>query len=391
MDFEQIAKRLEWLDDERRKDKLIMSTLEERINKLERDITPVRQEILEVVDEVKRIQTMLARFDQVETSISKLRVDLTRMIESVEKSLTDKNRDAEKVRLADIESLNLTIKSVRDGLDPIPVIQKDLKAREAEEQRLNRLIAETEKKLLDIKRSDEEYLRAQKLIEENQRQNTKKVVDMQGEISSVRKRFEEQRGKVDLVNESLKKLEMRQNELLGAEVERKQNQAAFIDRINLNLVERDRVWREWENRFDLVDKQSVNLDEQLQSLDATQREIRHSKESFDDITQRFERRINEITEMQRLIEDRFRQEWVSFKADDQKRWSNYVISSDETNREVNRQFVKLDDRMVHIEDLAQDMQDNLTQVIQELKRRIQNLLSFAKNLNEEFNDNFDLK
>ena len=55
-------------------------------------------------------------------------------------------------------------------------------------------------------------------MEENQRQSSKKVVDMQGEVSSVRKRVEEQRSKVDLVNEILKKLEMRQNELLSAEV-----------------------------------------------------------------------------------------------------------------------------------------------------------------------------
>ena len=39
MDFEQIAQRLEWLDNERRKDKLVISTLEERLTKLERGYT----------------------------------------------------------------------------------------------------------------------------------------------------------------------------------------------------------------------------------------------------------------------------------------------------------------------------------------------------------------
>jgi hypothetical protein len=58
-----------------------------------------------------------------------------------------------------------------------------------------------------------------------------------------------------------------------------------------------------------------------------------AQEAFEEITQRFDRRINEITEMQRLTEDRFRQEWVSFKADDQKRWTNYSLVQEEQQRE----------------------------------------------------------
>lgn len=391
MDFEQIAQRLEWLDNERRKDKLIISTLEERIIKLEGDSRPLFQEMREMEDEVNRIRSMLNRFEPIEASIAKFRVDFTRMIEQVEKNQTERERETEKNRLADIEALNQAIKVVRDGLDPIPLIKKDLKARETEEHRLSRLIAEVDKKILDIQRSDEEYIRAQKIMEENQRQNSKKVVDMQGEVSSVRKRVEEQRSKVDLLNEMLKKLEMRQNELLSAEVERKQSQTAFIDRHNLAQVERDRTWREWENRFELIDKQSLSLDEQLQSLDATQRQVKHAQEAFEDITQRFERRINEITEMQRLVEDRSRQEWVSFKADDQKRWSNYLLSSDESNREFNRLFEKLEGRLVMVEDQSQDMVDHISQILQELKRRLQAELSFARTMNEEFDDNFDVK
>ena len=30
-----------------------------------------------------------------------------------------------------------------------------------------------------------------------------------------------------------------------------------------------------------------------------------------------------------LTEERFRQEWVNFKADDQKRWTNYTLAQEE--------------------------------------------------------------
>jgi hypothetical protein len=54
---------------------------------------------------------------------------------------------------------------------------------------------------------------------------------------------------------------------------------------------------------------------------------------LDDINIRFDRRINELTEMHRLTEERFRQEWISFKTDDQKRWTNYLLTQEEQQQE----------------------------------------------------------
>ena len=326
MDFEQLLKQVEWLDDERRKDKLIIAALDDRITKLEGNSTSFMQEIRELSNEMSRLQTLPSRFETFDSTISQLRVDFNRVVESVEKQRNEKDREQEKVRLADLESLNGSIEKIRKNLDVLPEMKKEMKAREEEEHRLIRLIGEFDKKLLDIKRSDEEYRRSQKILEENVRQDSKRILDVQGEITSTRKRIDEQRGRVDLATENLRKIEMRQNELLNSESERKQAQITFIEKYSKQQVERERVWKEWQANFEVISKQAINLDEQLQSLDATQRAIRHSQEAFEEITQKFERRINEITEMQRLAEEKMRQDWVSFRADDQKRWSNYLKS-----------------------------------------------------------------
>jgi hypothetical protein len=187
---------------------------------------------------------------------------------------------------------------------------------------------------------------------------------MQGEVAAVRKRQDEQRGKVDLVSDSVRKMEMRISEFQAAESERRQAMAAFIDKQNMASVERDRVWKEWQARFELIERQGMGLDAQLQAIEATHRSIR-AQEAFDEITQRFERRINEITEMQRLTEDRFRQEWVAFKADDQKRWTNYSLVQEEQQRELTRHFERYNERMVLLEDMTQEMQD----LVHQVKRR----------------------
>jgi len=79
--------------------------------------------------------------------------------------------------------------------------------------------------------------------------------------------------------------------------------------------------------------------------------------------------------MQRLADERFRQEWTSFKADDQKRWTNYTLNQDEIRRESTRQFEKLVERVVTLEGLSHELSDTLTLSRTQTHDRLQSLLT----------------
>lgn len=384
MDLDQLAKRIEWLEEERRKDKLIIQTLEERLAVMERELPGLSQSSKETQGDVRRLSAMLAKFDHIDAAISQVRIDLSRSIEAIDKAHQEREREMEKARLADQETLTKAIAEVRRGLDPIPELRKSIQARMEEDFRLARLIEEMNQKNVEYRRSDDEYRRSLKLLEEAQRQEAKRITDMQGEVAAIRKRQDELRGKTDLVMGSARKVEMRISEFQAAESERRQAVTAFMDKQNLAAVERDRIWKEWQARFDLIERQAMNLDTQLQAIEATNRSIKRSQEAFDEITQRFERRINEITEMQRLTEDRFRQEWVAFKADDQKRWTNYSLVQEEQSRELARNFERYNERIVLLEDTLQEVQDILHQMREDNQKRLQSLLAVAHEWVEEY-------
>jgi chromosome segregation ATPase len=384
MDIDQLAKRLEWMDDERRKDKLLIASLQDRIADLEEQQAPVDKRVKEVESELTRMATTLLRFDQIETTIAQLRQDVLRNIQDVEKQRAERERDMEKVRLADMESVNKSLGEIRKTLDALPEIRKNLVARNEGENRLGREIDELEQKILLIRRSDEDYTRQIKMLDEGHRQDAKRLADIQGEVGALRKRQEEQRGKIDLSGDSLRKMEMRISELQAAETERRQSQITFMEKQNMSALERDRLWKEWQTRFEQIEDQSGNLDTQLQTLEATLRAVKRSQEAFDEVTNRFERRINEITEMQRLVEDRFRQEWVSFKADDQKRWTNYSLAQEEQQRETSRHVTKVEERLVFLEDLTQELQDVTHQISGETLNRIRGLLALIREWNEQY-------
>ncbi|MDP3450691.1 MAG: hypothetical protein Q8R87_08930, partial [Anaerolineaceae bacterium] len=212
----------------------------------------------------------------------------------------------------------------------------------------------------------------------------KRLSELQLETSSIRKRIEEDRNVTELHKETIRKLETRISDLYNGEQERKQNQAGFIEKQNLLQVEKENTWKDWQKRFSELEGLGSDFNSQLSLLEETHRSVKNSQQEFEEINDRFNRRINEITEMNRLSEERFRQEWVAFKADDQKRWTNYTLTREEEQREDERQLSKILDRLVVLEDISQELNDTMHLVNEETQKQIGSFLSLTQELLESY-------
>jgi chromosome segregation ATPase len=277
------------------------------------------------------------------------------------------------------------VSDLRKKIDGIDDNKESIESRKEEDIRLARLIEELRSQINEIGRFDEEYKRSLRMIEDNRRQDVKRLTDMQGEIAAVRKRQDEIRGKQDLVGDNLRKVETRIKDLLDAESERRESQTAFMEKVNISQVEQERTLKQWAERFEAMEQITDGIDEQVTGLEDLKRSVRKSQESLDDVTQRFERRINEITEVQRLNEDRFRQEWTTFKSDDQKRWSNYILSQEEQHREMNRGVESLNERVTELDDVFESIKDKLDQLGEEELKRLQSLAKTLRDSIDSYN------
>ena len=229
-----------------------------------------------------------------------------------------------------------------------------------EEFRLARLIEEVGSRIDAAAQDREDFVRFQKTVEESRRQDMKRVTDVQNEMSAYRKRIEDMRGRVDLVNDSLHKIEQRINDLTTSETERKQTIFTFQEKQNMINLEFSKTWQEWKTTFDEIILKAANLDTQMQALENTHRSVKRSQDSLDEVTQRFDRRTNELIEMQRLMEEKLRQEWAAYKNDDQKRWTNYSLGQDEIQSDYQRSIQALQARMQAIEDSAASAMDEVS-------------------------------
>jgi chromosome segregation ATPase len=375
MEMEQILKQVDWLDDERRKDKTRLGALEERMTALEGNIPPLAREIKDLSGEITRLSTLISRMDHFDEAMLQQRIETKKYFEELERQIQKRDEEGEKVRRVEIRALENSLADLRKDLDPLPDIKRNLKVRMDEENRLAKLIDEVRARIENVRRSEEEYTRSFRLLDDGRRQDSKRLTDLQGEVAALRKRLDEERGKVELNSNALKKTETRLNEMTILESERRESLEKFLEDQALRQVERDRTWKEWQARFEIIETQTADVEGHLQNLETTHREVKRSQQAVEELTQKVDRRINEITEIQRLSEERFRQEWVTFKADDQKRWTNYTLTIEEQRGESRRQYEKLADRVTHLEDTIQEVQDLIHQMNEQTEKRLQTLLS----------------
>ena len=375
MEFDQIIKRLDWLDEEHRKDKAALDALTEQLAETKGELKFANKKIKELGTELSQYSTVFARIDQFNDSVSHLRVDILKYVDEGDNKDVDKLPEAEKRFQFQIDSINKAIVEVRKIKEPIAELKRAIKINADEEVRHSQLISAWEKRLQEVTETVEEVKLIQKAAEGPRRQDTKRLADLQGAISAARKRMDEVREKNELFNDNIRRIETRLNEILTSEAERRQSQAGFIETQARLQIDRDRALKEMEEYLGNIRKQTGTMDVQLQEWDVIQRAAKHAQESYEEIVQKFERRINEITEMQRLAEDRFRQEWVTFKADDQKRWTSFTLSLDETHKDDLVSVEKLEGRLTTLEDLVQTQQDVLQQTKEANEQLFQGMLA----------------
>ena len=226
------------------------------------------------------------------------------------------------------------------------------------------------------------------MIEENHRQDSKSLTDFQGEVTAIRKRQDETRGKQELVADNMRKLDGRIKNLLEAESERRQTQTAFSEKLNLGQVNRDRIFTQWAARFEKMEQITANLEEEISGLENTHRSVKQSQTALDEITQQFRRRINEITEVQRLNEDRFRQEWTTLNSFNLRGDRKSVVSQDEQHREMNKSLNSLADRITNLEDLLDALQESFQKHGRDNLKLIQSQLNTYREAIENYNTTF---
>ncbi|MBI5950762.1 MAG: hypothetical protein HY865_03830 [Chloroflexi bacterium] len=376
MEFEQIVKRLEFLDKQQRENKEALAKLNERLSSFESSVNVVSKQIKTLGKQVTDLTPATKRVDQYEAILAKQRSDIVKLIEESDKAHTRAEKEIIKQFQPELTEINKILTQLKTTTTTsITEVKKQLKERSDEIHRMITNISDFKAHVDQAARSNEDVLHSLKAMDETRKNDLKQITDIQGEIVAVRKRVDENRDKYTMTADGLRNIENRFTDLLASEQERKQAQKVFLDQQSVAQLDRDRAWKEWREQAEAFQKESANLDIQIQKLDEALRGAKKAQDTYLELNTKLERRISEVTEMQRLAEDRLRQEWISFKVDDQKRWTGYSLSNEESFRDIRKDLQKTEERIAPLNDATQVLQDQMHQVTDATEKELQEIMN----------------
>ena len=359
MEINQIASMIEWLDEERRRDKALIATLEgrlaqqtdlldamqRRVNSVESDQVVIKQEAMPATKEQDIIESMRQEAEQ--------------MLENAEARRLTAEREAERRIELQRENFQRAIREVSDKAERVERQLANISDLQTEGDRLTNAMRLLNQEIDDLSKQLEGPDRRLTFLEEQRRSDTRRLAEIETELPEYKKSVDGIQPKLALLEELAVRNERRIQDFNNVDRERREQIQQFIDQQQLLTQQRDQQLLELTKRFSVHDEELQRNIERFEVWAQAYREMKRIIDDFNRIGDRLERRISEASEMQRLSEERFREEWNDWRDDDQKRWKQLTLSSDEVWRNHDREFEIFVKRIDDVERVVPALQSNI--------------------------------
>ena len=338
MDTMQTARMIEWLDEERRRDKSTIAQLEERSTQQFELIDGLKRQLNGLENELASMRSQFMPVDRDKDIIERLRGEFDQVVEGLETKRLTAEREMDRRSEIARENLMVPIRKLEDRLNQTDEAVKEVLSYRAERDRVSAAIVAIQQRVEDLNKKTEEPERRISMLEEQRRQDTRRLSDIQSTMPEIHRALEQTGTRVELIEGLTKTNEKRIIDLGNSESERREEIQQFLDQQNLISQQRDMQIEEMRQRVNAYDDDMRRNLERFEAWAETHRQMRKIVEDFERIGERLERRINEVAEMQRLSEERFRSEWNDWIAEDQIRWKEFNVSNDDSWRTHGREL-----------------------------------------------------
>lgn len=350
MDIQQTVRMIEWLDEQRRQDRLTIVALQERLAQQQELIDALTRRVASVESDQTLLSSQVTTPNRDLDILDQIRREMQQMIESVEaKRLTAERESERRAELA----RELQMRQIRELAEKYGRIERtttELPAISSEKDRLLAMVNTLQQRVDDLLKRLEDPERRIVQIEEQRRIDSRRLSELESEIPEVRRAVDSLKPKISLIEDLTLRNERRINDIVNTDRDRREQIQQFIDQQILTEQQREGQVQALLNKFAEQETQMQRNIERFETWAEAYREMKKIIDDFERIGERLERRINEVAEMQRLSEERFRQEWNDYRGEEQKRWKQFTLNTDEIWRQHDRDFERFTARLVQLEE-----------------------------------------
>lgn len=348
----ELRKRLEWLDEERRKSNRKLAELEQRSMLQERELAGRERRIQELEKQLSVVNAQLSRIPMVDTQLSQFKDDIVKMIEQYDKRRIEAERELDRLRRVEHEAITREIVDIRKELPAIGRIEQELPLRQAEEARLANLIGVHQNTLTQVASQVENVERSLTFLEEKEKQDSRNIGEVQATLLEINKRWEPITNRLEILGQNLSKVQTTAQTTGEAQVLLRKSISDWTEQVQIGEHERNQRLAGWQRAMDEHESAFQRFNQDWVKFNNQYNESRTAVETMRALKVHLEQQQREANELVRVESKRMESRWEQFVQEDARKWKNFesdalqrLSINDRREREVREMIQALEDEL----------------------------------------------
>jgi chromosome segregation ATPase len=345
MENSQLTHMVTWLNQERQRDRTDIDQLRQRVEQLtdERDHTTLRAGELEAG--LATIQTRVERLAQLEDYFERFKQQVGAVLESGEAQREQSLRESDRLRHAEIANVTRLISEFRKDLDKFRRYDEELVARRVEAQRMAADLTRLQQSAAETATQLSEWVKSTTMLEEQRRQDTRRVTDLQTQADELFKRVEAAMPRIQY----LEGIAPRLGELKIVVEELRQTQGKDLEKHQFLEAQIERQVRQWSEEIETYRQRMDGHERRMEQYGEYLQVIKQATEGLQALREQVERELHEASELQRLAQNRQKTQFEDWQTQQEQRWQKYTADWDRQWGDYDRTISNLGDRIGALE------------------------------------------
>jgi chromosome segregation ATPase len=366
LELTQVSQLLTWLETERKKDKAMLATLEERLQGLLTESQQQAKRLQELDSTLAATRTVVSKMTQIDRILDEYKIELNALLDRRDDDRKKSEREAARLRAVEVEELNRAVAEIKKELSRVNRVEEEMGTRRAEEKRLSDQAKQTTLQVDLATKQLEERTRGIPYLEEGRRQDNKRIAQLEADGIEHSKRIESLTAKQHLLEDALSKFPTK----VDTVNERVSTQDKTIEEIRVMEFRRQQQMKSWEEELARFRAQMTDYGDMMSRLREQAQVNQKATADLAAFQETLRQRAAEIAEVERLFETRVKRTLEEDRAEDEKRWQKHLTRIDERWHDHDR----LNAEQLNRIDKLETARDTTFDAIDELRKKLDDLI-----------------
>lgn len=365
MEFAHLETRLNFLDEEYRQEKRDLAQLRQRVDSQQAEIEEYQNRIQLLENQLAQFQTQMQRLDRFEEMIQRFKNEMTAVLEDQEARRRQAFKDAERARQMELDAQAKALHEIRREVERGRRFDEDLALARTEIDRVGALLVSMQQQQDHLAKQNDERVRAISYMEDQRRNDAKKIAQLQAETSDLFKKADRNLAKIQMVEQQVPDF----GKFQKAVDELRESTKRSLEGFQFQEAQFQRQMKNWLEQAEVNQRRMDEYEERMSRYAEHYQLNRKALESLQEFQERLKREQHESAELQRLAEDRTKHEWEDWQNTQEQRLKKQALEWDQQFKGLFKTVEKLSDRVEETERVVPTLQPQINLLIQSLEEQ----------------------